>query len=66
MTHGVWEANRALSNKEIHSMLVSVEERWDSNDHLENKDAEGPPIDCEVVSIANKHLRSEILGSTAE
>ena len=66
MAHGVREADRALSNEEIHSMLVSVEERWDSNDHLEDKDAEGPPIDGEVVAIADKHLRCQVLSRSAE
>ena len=38
MTDGIREAHRALSDEEVHSMLVSVEEGWDSDDHLENQD----------------------------
>ena len=47
-------------------MLVSVEEGWDSDDHLENQDTQGPPINREVVSISNEHLRCQIFGCSAE
>ena len=47
-------------------MLVAVEEWWDSDDHLIDQDAECPPIYGIVMAIANKHLWSQILRSTAE
>ena len=62
----VREAHRALTDEEVHSVLVPVEERWDAHDHLEDQDTERPPVHCEVVSIADEHLRGQVLGCTAE
>lgn len=47
-------------------MLVPVEEGRDANDHFEDEDSEGPPIHCEVMAIADEHLRGQVLCSAAE
>lgn len=66
MADGVREAHRALTDQEVHPMLVSVEEGWDSHDHFKNQDAEGPPVHREVVSVADKHLWCQVLGRSTE
>ena len=47
-------------------MLVSVEEGWDTDDHLEDEDTKCPPIYSEIVSISNQHFWRQIFGSSAE
>lgn len=47
-------------------MLVSIEEGWDTDDHLEDEDSKGPPVNSIVVTISNEHLWSEVLCSAAE
>ena len=66
MAHWVGEAHGTLTNQEIHSVLVTVEEWWDANDHLEDEDTKSPPIDREVMAVSNEHLGGEVLGSSAE
>ena len=62
----VRETHGALPDEEVHAMFVPVEERWDSHDHLEDEDAERPPVNGKVVTVSNKHLRGKVLGSSAE
>ena len=62
----VREAHRALSNQEVHSVLVSMEKWWNAHDHLEDEDAKRPPVHSEVVAVANQHLRCQVLRSAAE
>ena len=66
MSLWIWEVDWRLSNEEIHTMLVSIEEWWDSNNHLKNEDSKSPPIYSEVMSISNQHLWSKVLGCTTE
>lgn len=66
MAHRVGEAHGTLPNQEVHPMLVPVEEGRDANDHFEDEDSEGPPIHCEVMAIADEHLRGQVLCSAAE
>ena len=47
-------------------MFVAVEERRDTDDHLEDEDAKRPPVDSEVVAVADEHLGGEVLGGAAE
>jgi len=63
---GVGEVHGALLNEEVHSVLVTMEEGRNTDDHLVNQDSEGPPIDGVVMTVANEHLRGEILGSSTE
>jgi len=63
---GVREAHRALSDQEVHSVLVSVEEGWDTHDHLKNEDAKRPPIHSKVVTISDQHLWCQVLSSATE
>ena len=66
MTHWVGEAHGTLTDQEVHSMLVPMEEGWDSNDHFEDKNTQRPPIDGEVVAVTNEHLGSEVLSCSTE
>ena len=47
-------------------MLVPVEEWWDADDHLEDENAKCPPIDGEVVAVANQHLGGKVLSGATE
>ena len=66
MTYGVWETYGTLTDQEVHSVLVPVEERWDSNNHFKDEDTQCPPIDGEVVAISNEHLGGEVLSCPTE
>mmetsp|Transcript_46424 Transcript_46424/g.61484 ORF Transcript_46424/g.61484 Transcript_46424/m.61484 type:complete len:245 (+) Transcript_46424:821-1555(+) len=66
MAHRIREADRALTDQEVHSVLVAVEEGRDADNHLEDEDAERPPIDREVVTVSNEHLWRQVLCSAAE
>jgi hypothetical protein len=66
VTDGIREVDVRLFDQKVHSMLVTVEEWWDSHNHLVNKDTERPPIDRVVVTISNEHLRGQVLSSSAE
>ena len=66
MANRVREVDRAFPDKEVHSMLVAVEEWRDADDHFVDQDTECPPIHGVVVAIANEHLRSQVLCSSAE
>jgi hypothetical protein len=47
-------------------VLVAVEERGNTDNHLVDEDAKRPPVDCVVMPISNKHLGCKILGRPAE
>ena len=65
MAYWVREVDRTLSNKEVHSVLVLMEEGWDSNYHFVNQNAQSPPVNRVVVSVSNEHLGSQVFcGST--
>lgn len=66
MTLGIREIDGTLSDKEVHAMLISIKEWWDADNHLKNKDSEGPPVHSEVMTISNKHFRSQVLRSSTE
>ena len=66
VAHWVWEAHWTLPDQEVHSVLVPVEERRNSDNHFEDEDAQGPPIHCKVVPITDEHLRCQVLGRTTE
>ena len=66
VAHGVGETHGALTDQEVHPMLVPMEERRDADNHLEDEDAERPPVDGEVVSVADEHFRRQVLRRAAE
>lgn len=43
-----------------------MEEWWNSDNHLVDKDTKSPPVDCVVVSSAEQHLGGEVLSGAAE
>ena len=56
MAHRVREGNRTLSDKVIHLVFIALHERRNANDHLEDKDAQAPPVQRMVVSVSDQHL----------
>ena len=66
MTHRVWEAHRALTDQEVHPVLVAMEEGRNADDHLEDENSERPPVHGEVVTISNQHLRRQVLSRATE
>ena len=62
----IWETHWALSDQKVHSMLVSVEEWWYSYNHLKDENTKSPPINCEIMTIADQHLWCQIFGSSTE
>lgn len=66
MAYWVRETHWALTNQEIHSVLVPMEEGRNSDNHFEDQDTKRPPIDRKVVSISDKHLWGQIFSRTAE
>ena len=60
------ELDFTLENLLIDSHGIVIVEWIDSGNHLVGQDAESPPIDWLAVAFVEKHLWSEVFGSTAE
>ena len=46
-----WEVNSVCFNVFKHNLLIFIIERWDSNNHLEQKGAQAPDVDGEIVPL---------------
>ena len=62
----VWEVYWALSDQEVHSVPVAVEEGWNADDHLVDQDSECPPVDSVVVAVPDKHFWGQVLSGATE
>ena len=56
VAHWVREIHWSFPDEEVHSVLVAVEERRNTNNHLVNEDTKCPPVHCIVMTIANEHF----------
>ena len=62
----VGEYNARLSNLEQEQAPFFVVKWSDTDEHLVNEDAEGPPVHGEIVPLLHNHLRCQILRRPTE
>jgi len=62
----LWEVDLAGKNLLVDSHRLVIAERWLSDNHLINKDSQGPPVDRLAVTLVEQHLGGDILGSAAK
>ena len=61
-----WVSDVGVFDGSVHQMLVLVEEGWDADQHFVEEDAEGPPVNCVIVTFAGEHFGRKIFSSAAE
>ena len=59
------EDDFGVTNLAHQYLLVAVEERSHTDQHLVDEHADGPPVDREIVARPVHHLRSDVLRSAA-
>ena len=66
MALGVREINLGLFDEVVHLVLILVEEGRDAHNHFVDENAQRPPINRVVVSVAPQHFGGKILSRATE
>lgn len=61
-----WEVDSVCLNVFKHNLLIFIIERWDSDNHFEQKRAQAPDVDGEIVALMCENLWSKVTSSSAK
>ena len=61
-----WEVDSVCFNVFKHNLLIFIIEWWNSDNHFEQKRAQAPDVDGEIVALMCEDLWSKVTGGSAE